>query len=175
MLEVLVVMLGIALAGCEQAEDAEPTDSGGGTGGTSNPSGPSGTLKLSGGYMYDGPFTDMFVCNYDSSPYLHLEGQHPYLLKLEIFGARVGTFEIPNYAHLQDGVITIPEGSPTIMLYSIRHGTDFDALSYYATGGSMTLEDGLATGHATFTAIDSLSDTVTLDGELTWKDCVDAG
>ena len=180
---VAAVAVVLVLAGCG-GSDAGGSASGGAA--TSAPggktttapaqkkaSGPSGTLKLTGAYTYNGPFTGNFICHHDASGYLQLQGQQPYSLNVVIEKLRDGTFPVHDPDKLKNGSDKRGADEPLIDIYGLTKN-DAGSMALRPTGGSITIEGGGDRGHAKVSWQSDLGNRETVDSELTWTDCVDA-
>jgi hypothetical protein len=175
-----LTMLGV-VAGCGGSSDspssiappatkaASPTGeppAGSGGGG-----GPSGTLKLTGYYTYDGPFTDMFVCHYDGDGYFALEGQRPYLMNITVQKMREGTFVV----HEQDPATGFSKADPGKPIIDVRrlNKEDGDAgnVLWRQAGGTITFADGGDTGTLVADYVDDLGGKEKVHAELHWTNC----
>lgn len=167
-----------ALAGCGSSDRPSPGAPGStatrpGPGAPAAGPGPSGTLRLTGYYTYDGPFTGRFVCHYDDSGYFALEGQEPYLMNITVEKMREGTFVV----HEQDpatGFAKADPGQPVIDVRRLDKVDDAeDQVLLRQAGGSITFADGGTSGTLSADYVDDLSDRhEKVHAELHWTNCV---
>jgi len=167
-----------AAAGCG-ASSNPPSPGGTGTGTTDSSTkdaasnGPSGTLKLTGLYTYDGPFTGMFVCHYDDSGYFALEGQEPYLMNITVQKMREGTFVL----HPQDPATGFSKADPGQPVMDVRRldkiGDPEEDVLLRQNGGTLTFVDGGTSGTLSADYINDFGDKhETVHAELHWTNCV---
>ena len=135
--------------------------------------GPSGTLKLSGFYTYDGPFTGQFDCDHHADGHFALEGQEPYLMDIVVEKMREGTFTV-NPQDPTTGLERNDPGQPIIDVYRLEYqgpGADSEQPSFRQNGGTITFADGGNTGTLVADYVDIADASHTVHAELYWQNC----
>jgi hypothetical protein len=141
-----------AIAGCGGTSSNQPVSDAPAAGATSptgaveagSGGGPSGTVKLTGYYTYDGPFTGEFSCRHLDSGHFSLAGQQPYRIEILVQEMREGTFVV----HEQDretGIQKADPGQPKIGVTGLGRDEDAnkpDETLFRVTGGTITFTDG---------------------------------
>ncbi len=169
-----------AIAGCgggssnQPVSDTPPAGAASPTGAVAPESagGPSGTVKLTGYYTYDGPFTGQFSCHHDDSGNFALEGQEPYLMNITVQEMRDGTFVV----HEQDPATGISPADPGQPIIDVRRlsrddGTPDDTL-FRQAGGTITITDGGDSGTLVADYVDDFgTQHEKVHAELHWADC----
>lgn len=168
----------LALSGCGGSSTPPTTGStGSGTGPTSaapqkKASGPSGSLKLTGFWTYDGPFTGQFDCYHNSKGYFELEGQAPYLMDVTAWDMHEGTFKV-NPQDPKTGFSPQDPGQPRFDVRRLDPDdpNQPDAPTMRQNGGTITFANGGDTGTliADYVNVEDASQAV--HAELHWKDC----
>jgi predicted small lipoprotein YifL len=168
----------VALTGC--GSKASPTappagPSGAGQAATTNAApqqkgGPSGTLKLTGFYTFDGPFTGQFDCNAYKGTF-ELEGQEPYLIDILVHDFHDGTFTV-NPQNPNTGFSPRDPGQPDIDVRRLDPSTTSDDPTFRQNGGTLTFVDGGRTGTLIADYIDDEHPNQKVHVELHWKDCI---
>ena len=170
---VLVVLIGCgpkaSPKGADPAGAAGPTGKGATTAPPQKKSGPSGTLKLTGYYTYDGPFTGQFDCNHSKGTF-ELEGQEPYLMDILVHDFRDGTFRV-NPQDPMTGFSKQDPGQPDIDVRRLEPD-DSNAPTFRQNGGTITFADGGNTGTLIADYVDIADDSHKVHAELHWQDCV---
>ena len=167
----------IALTGC--GSKASPTAPPAGSSGAGQAAtkaapqqkgGPSGTLKLTGFYTFDGPFTGQFDCNAYKGTF-ELEGQEPYLIDILVHDFRDGTFTV-NPQNPKTGFSKVDPGQPDIDVRRLDPSTDANAPNFRQDGGTLTFVDGGRTGTLIADYVDDEHPSQKVHVELRWKDCI---
>jgi hypothetical protein len=166
----------VALTGCgtkASPKSADPPGAGPSGGATAaappKKSGPSGTLKLTGFYTYDGPFTGQFDCSHHKGTF-ELEGQAPYLMDILVHDFHDGTFTV-NPQDPKTGFSKQDPGQPDIDVRRLEPETDINAPTFRQNGGTITFTDGGNTGTLIADYINDKTPSQTVHAELRWKDC----
>jgi hypothetical protein len=170
-----------AVAGCGGASSNQPVLGAPRAGATSpagtvaggSEGGPSVTVKLTGYYTYDGPFTGQLSCYHDDSGYFYLEGQEPYLMDIIVQEMREGTFVV----HEQDPATGFSKADPGQPIIDVRRmektdGKSDDDTLFRQVGGTITFTDG---GDSGTLVADYVNDFGTkhekVHAEVHWADC----
>ena len=132
--------------------------------------GPSGTLKLTGYYTYDGPFTGQFDCFHNSSGYFELEGQDPYLMDITLKQMHEGTFIVKPQDPATGYSADVP-GQGFVDVRRLEPSTDINAPTFRQNGGTITFTNGGDTGVLIADYVDIRDGSHTVHAELRWKDC----
>ena len=169
---VLVALIGCGSKASPKAADpagAGPTGGGATTAAPQKKSGPSGTLKLTGYYTYDGPFTGQFDCNHSKGTF-ELEGQDPYLMDILVHDFHDGTFTV-NPQNPNTGFSKQDPGQPDIDVRRLEPDNQIDSPTFRQNGGTITFADGGNTGTLIADYIDDEHPSQKVHAELRWKDC----
>jgi hypothetical protein len=134
--------------------------------------GPSGTLKLTGFYTYDGPFTGQFDCDHNSDGHFALEGQEPYLMDIVVEKMREGTFTV-NPQDPTTGLERNDPGQPVIDVYRLewQAGGAVEQPTLRQNGGTITFADGGETGTLIADYVDIADASHVVHAELHWQSC----
>jgi hypothetical protein len=132
--------------------------------------GPGATLRLTGFYSYDGPFTGQFICYHDADGYFELEGQEPYLIDITVKKMREGTFTV--YPQDPDsGFSKSDPGAPVIDVRRLDPPTDPNPPILSQNGGHITFANGGDNGTLSVDYVNIANESQTVHVELRWQNC----
>ena len=139
---------------------------------TSQPSkhGPSGTLKLTGFYTYDGPFTGQFDCSHTKAGYFELQSEQPYQIWITVKQMHEGTYIVKP----QDPATGYSEDVPGQGFVDVRRldpSGNTNAPTMRQNGGTLTFADGGDTGTLVADYVNIRDASQTVHVEMHWQNC----
>src|SRR5215831_19044393 len=129
-----------------------------------------GTVKLTGFYTYDGPFSGQFDCSHHNG-YFELQSTKPYQIWITVKQMHEGKYIV----NPQNPATGYSDDVPGQGFVDVRRldPPDYDpnTPTFRQNGGTPTFADGGDTGTLVADYVDIRDASHTVHVEMTWKDC----